>query len=278
MKPAIFEYKRIDSVQQAIDFLHEKKDKARILAGGQSLMILLNMRLAQPSYLLDISRCKELNYLKEEKETVCIGASTTQLQLQYWPNLLKTLPLVAEALPFISHYQIRSRGTVVGSIAHADPSAELALCLATLKGTVRLRSKKGKRELSAAEFQKGLLTTAKREDELLVEACFPIAKINHGYAFDEFALRRGDFAIVACAAVVGPDFIRLGIGGVADQPAVTEWPRSAESNLSALLNDFAWQLDAQDDQHATAKYRRHLIRQLGLKTIKTAISRSEQKG
>ncbi len=273
MKPLAFEYKRVDKVSQALQWLHEAGENARILAGGQSLVILLNMRLAQPAYLLDISRCEELNFLRQEKDMVCVGASTTQAQLQYWPDLVQAVPMLAEAIPFISHYQIRNRGTVVGSIAHADPSAELPLCLATLGGRVVLRSRKGSRELDSVQFQQGMLTTAKKADELVTEVRFPVAKAGHGYAFDEFALRRGDFAIVACAVDAGPEMIRLGIGGVADKPVVVQWARNDPASYKEQLNDLAWQLNAQDDQHASAAYRRHLVRELGHKTIETALSR-----
>lgn len=273
MKPPVFEYKRVELVDQALQWLHEEGSDARIMAGGQSLIILLNMRLAQPACLLDISRCAPLNYVQREGAMVHIGASATQARVQYWPDLAKRLPMLAEAIPFISHYQIRNRGTVVGSIAHADPSAELALCLAVLNGQVALRSRKATRVLTAAQFQQGMLTTAKRADELVTEVRFPVAQAGHGYAFDEFALRRGDFAIVACAVDAGPDTIRLGVGGVADKPVVVEWPRLNEQDLTQCLNDLAWQLDAQDDQHATAAYRRHLVRHLGRTTIETAISR-----
>lgn len=276
MKPQAFEYKRVETTAQALEWLHEAGDSARILAGGQSLVILLNMRLAQPTYLLDISRCQELNYLRKEKNMLCIGASTTQAQLQYWPDLARLSPLLAEAIPFISHYQIRNRGTVAGSIAHADPSAELPLCLATLGGEVVLRSRKASRALAAADFQQGMLTTAKKHNEMLTEVRFPLAKAGHGYAFDEFALRRGDFAIVACAVEAGPEFIRLGIGGVADKPVVMQWSRHEQQHFASYLNDLAWQLQAQDDQHASAAYRRHLVRVLGQKTIDTALSRCTQ--
>ncbi len=273
MKPHAFEYRRIERVEDALKWLHEDGENARVLAGGQSLVILLNMRLAQPGWLLDISSCKELNYIKQEKNMVCIGASTTQAQLQYWPALAATIPLLAEAIPFISHYQIRNRGTVVGSIAHADPSAELPLCLATLGGRVVLRSRKKSRELPAVEFQQGMLTTAKQTNEMVTEVRFPVAGQGHGYAFDEFALRRGDFAIVACAVEAGPERIRLGIGGVADKPTVVEWERKDVGSFGKLLNDLSWQLNAQDDQHASAAYRRHLVRELGQSTIEKAISR-----
>ncbi|AHG65503.1 FAD binding domain-containing protein [Advenella mimigardefordensis] len=273
MKPQAFEYRRVNKVSEALQWLDEDGENARILAGGQSLVILLNMRLAQPARLLDISRCAELNYLRQEKGMLCIGASTTQARLQYWPELAETVPLLAEAIPFISHYQIRNRGTVVGSIAHADPSAELPLCLATLGGCVVLRSRKKSRELAVAQFQQGMLTTAKQTNEMVTEVRFPVASQGHGYAFDEFALRRGDFAIVACAAQVGPEMIRLGIGGVADKPVVAEWKRSDAASFGRRLNDLAWQLNAQDDQHASAAYRRHLVRELGQNTIETALSR-----
>lgn len=276
MKPPIFKYQRIEKVATALEALHQKGSDARILAGGQSLMILLNMRLAHPEYLLDISRCHELDYIRQQDGVVQIGACTTQLALQYWPDLTTSLPLLAEALPYISHYQIRSRGTVVGSIAHADPSAELALCLATLGGSVLLQSQKKKRLLKASEFQLGMFTTARLEDELLVEVRFPVARPNHGYAFSEMAYRRGDFAIVAIAVEATPNSIRLGVGGVADKPVVVEWPHLSETDLIAQLNDLAWSLEAQNDQHASDRYRRHLVRQLGLQTIKKAQSRRMQ--
>ncbi|HBP28111.1 MAG: FAD binding domain-containing protein [Advenella sp.] len=276
MKPLAFEYKRVDKVSEAVQWLHEAGENARILAGGQSLVILLNMRLAQPAYLLDISRCEELKFVRQEKGMLCIGASTTQAQLQYWPDLARAVPMLAEAIPFISHYQIRNRGTIAGSIAHADPSAELPLCLATLGGQVVLRSRQGARKLDAAQFQQGMLTTARKADELVTEVRFPVAKAGHGYAFDEFALRRGDFAIVACAVDAGPERIRLGIGGVADKPVVVQWARNDQASFTETLNDLAWQLDAQDDQHASAAYRRHLVRELGQHTIETALSRCEK--
>jgi len=270
MKPPLFEYRRVQSIAQATEWLHEQGDEARILAGGQSLVILLNMRLAQPGVLLDISGCAELDYVREQDGFVRVGASTTQARLQAWSGLDARLPLLAEAIPFISHYQIRNRGTVAGSIAHADPSAELALCLATLDGQVVLRSRKATRVLQAGDFQQGLLTTAKRSDELITEVRFPVAQPGCGYAFDEFSLRRGDFAIVACAAQASEDGIRIGVGGVADKPVVARWPRMGDDALRQHLNDLAWQLQAQDDQHATAAYRRQLVRQLGLKVIQAA--------
>ncbi len=176
MKPAAFEYRRVSSVAEACQCLASEGENARILAGGQSLVTVLNMRLAQPKILLDISGCAELSYIRAEKSYLAVGASTTQSQLQQWNGLAATHPLLHETLPFISHFQIRNRGTVAGSIAHADPSAELPLCLATLGGEVILQSHKAKRALPASEFLLGMLTTAKRNDELVTEVRFPHKK------------------------------------------------------------------------------------------------------
>ncbi len=270
MKPAAFDYQRIQTVEQACQLLAQTGEEARILAGGQSLVTVLNMRLSQPALVLDISRCDELRYIRVDKDRLCVGAAVTQSQLQARPTLAQEAPLLAMALPFISHFQIRNRGTVAGSIAHADPSAELPLCLAALGGDVVLRSRKGQRVLSAADFQQGMLTTARRPDELLTEVRFPLAKPGHAYVFDEFSLRRGDFAIVACAVDLHEQGLRLGIGGVADRPVIADWPRLGEAALRAQINDLAWSLQAQDDQHASALYRRHLVRHLAWNAIQHA--------
>lgn len=273
MKPAAFEYYRVESIRDACRWLSEDSENSRILAGGQSLITVLNMRLAQPKRLLDISACEELNYLNDNGTHLTVGASVTQSTLQSWTLLAEKQPLLHEAIPFISHFQIRNRGTVAGSIAHADPSAELPLCLATLGGEVVLQSQKGKRVLSADAFLLGMLTTAKRPDELVTEVRFPHKKPNHAYAFDEFSMRRGDFAIVACAVEMSSTHLRLGVGGVADRPTVVEWSVDSDQLLKEQLNDLAWTLEAQDDQHASAAYRRHLVRHLGWNVIQTARQR-----
>lgn len=164
MKPAMFDYVRADSAEQAASLLQRHGEGARILAGGQSLMAVLNMRLAQPALLIDISRSTELAAIVVKPDSVRVGAAVTQAQLQAHPEVP---PLLALAFPFISHFQIRNRGTVCGSIAHADPSAELPLCLVALKGTVHLRSARGARQVPAHDFFTGLLSTARRADELI---------------------------------------------------------------------------------------------------------------
>ncbi|WP_407278448.1 FAD binding domain-containing protein [Aromatoleum evansii] len=270
MKPASFEYIRIDSAAEACAQLAEHGEDARILAGGQSLVTVLNMRLAQPQRLLDISRAKALDYVRIDGGKLVIGASATQASVEWRPGLAKEVPLLALAFPNISHFQIRNRGTVCGSVAHADPSAELPLCLALLDGEVVLRSRRGARVLKAGAFFQGMLMTARQPDELVEEVRYPLASPGTAYAFEEFSSRHGDFAIVACAAAVNGDGIRFAVGGVADRPRVLALPRLADNALDDALNDFAWELEARDDPHASAAYRRHLVRQIGRRVIEQA--------
>lgn len=273
MKPARFAYSRADSAAEAIGALAADGDAARILAGGQSLMAMLNMRLAQPAHLIDISRTQDLTYVAVRDHQLAVGAATTQAALEWRATLAAEVPLLALAIPNISHFQVRNRGTVCGSIAHADPSAELPLVLATLGGAVVLASPRGERLMDAAAFFEGLLATARAPDELLREVRFPLAQARARYGFREFAQRHGDFAMTAAAAVVTPDTIRLGIGGVADRPVVSDWPRLQGSALDDALNDLAWSLGATDTPQASAKLRRQLVRVLGAGAIADAAAR-----
>jgi 2-furoyl-CoA dehydrogenase FAD binding subunit len=271
MKPQAFDYARPESADEAVSLLTEAGEDARILAGGQSLMAVLNLRLAQPSVLIDISRVPDLNYLKNEGTHLAIGAAATQGSVEWRPQLASEVPLLAQAFPHISHFQIRNRGTVCGSIAHADPSAELPLALLALEGQVVLRSRRARRVVSADDFFQGMLMTARAADELVEEARYPLAQAGVRYAFEEFAGRHGDFAICAVAAVVGADSIRLAVGGVSDRPRVKSWRRLSGADLDTAINDFAWELGAKDDHHASAKFRRQLVRHLGRSAIDKAI-------
>jgi 2-furoyl-CoA dehydrogenase FAD binding subunit len=233
-------------------------------------MAMLNMRLLRPAIVVDIASLQALSEISENSNYVEFGAMVTQAQAQEWPKLHERLPVVAAALPYIGHFQTRNRGTVCGSLCHADPSSELPLCLATLGGEVVLRSRRKQRVLSASEFQIGLLTTAKQPAEMMVAARYPTARVGWGYAFREISRRHGDFAIVALAAAVGDGKIRLGVGGVADRPEVCEWDDMDDQSLTDALNDFAWRLGGNDDIHATARYRREMVRRLGMKVIEEA--------
>ena len=167
MKPHPFDYLRADSVDEAIKILAEHGDTARVLAGGRSLLALLNLRLLEPAMLLDITGIPDLVNIREVDGKVEVGAAVTQNRLLAWPGLKEKLPLLAAALPFVGHFQTRNKGTVCGSVAHADPSSEIPLSLAMLQGEVILRSLRGTRTVPASEFQVGMLTTARKPDELV---------------------------------------------------------------------------------------------------------------
>jgi 2-furoyl-CoA dehydrogenase FAD binding subunit len=270
MKPHAFAYMRADSAQDALDALAEHGEDARVLAGGQSLMAVLNMRLAAPRLLIDISRTAELDYVRVESKYLVVGAAATQASVEWRPSLAGEVPLLAQAFPSIAHFQIRNRGTVCGSIAHADPSAELPLLLTLLGGEVVLRTRRRQRVLPAQAFFQGMLTTARQPDELLEAVRFPLRRPGTRYGFIEFSARHGDFALVACAAMITADAIHLAVGGVADRPVLKQWPKLAGADLQSALNDFSWELGAQDDAYISAPYRRHLVRQLGQRVIEEA--------
>lgn len=270
MKPASFDYIRAASVEEAAEVLAKFGTRARLMAGGQSLMPLLNFRLVEPEVVVDISSIGSLNAIRIDGESVEIGASVTQSELLDWPKLKEELPLLALALPCVGHFQTRNRGTVCGSIAHSDPSSELPLCLAILGGEVELRSTQGTRRLKASAFQTGMLSTAKAPNEIVVAARFPRRKPGEGYAFREIARRHGDFAIVALAARATASGVLLAVGGVADRPAVRDLGGAGGAALGEALNTFAWEMGGNDDIHATASYRRELVRRLGPKVIEEA--------
>ena len=271
MKPRKFTYCRPDTVDEALAVLAQHGDDAVVLAGGQSLMPMMNLRLVDAPVILDIGRLPELQFIRSAGDWLEIGAAVTQARLLTHPQLDEQVPLLRRALPFVGHVQTRSRGTVCGSLAHADPSSEIPLCLATLGGQVVLRSARGERVLDAAEFQTGLLSTARASDELIVAARFPLRRAGQGVAFTEVARRHGDFAIVSLAAVVQDGRVALGVGGVADRPTVRAWP-AAPAALDEALNDFAWSLGGRDDIHATAHYRRDLVRRLGRTVVQEALA------
>ncbi|HET8609564.1 MAG TPA: FAD binding domain-containing protein [Burkholderiales bacterium] len=267
MKPSAFDYVRADSTDEALALLAEYGDDARILAGGQSLVAMLNMRLLEPKVVIDITRVPELADVKIEDERLVIGAAVTQAAVERRGGLLNEVPLLQQAFPHIGHFQTRNRGTVCGSLAHADPSAELPLCLLLLDGDVVLRSRRRTRTVAAADFLRGMLQTAREPDEMITAARYPLQRPDTRYGFIEVAQRHGDFALVALAAAVDDKSIRLAVGGVGGVPQVVEWTGIAGDDLAAALNEFAWRLDAQDDAHASAVYRRHLVRTLGRQLV-----------
>ena len=271
MKPAAFDYLRADQAEVAVAALARHGEDARILAGGQSLMAVLNMRLANPALLIDISRSRPMAAVEVANGQLRIGAAATQASVHGRPGLATELPLLALAFPHISHFQIRNRGTVAGSIAHADPSAELPLCLLALEGEVVLRRARGRRVVKAADFFTGMLLTARAPDELLEEVRFPLAKSGTGFGFEEFSMRHGDFAVCAVAVVADGQRLRIAVGGVADRPTARDFPLLHGSALDDALNELAWSLQARDEPQASAQLRRQLVRTLGRRAVQQAL-------
>jgi 2-furoyl-CoA dehydrogenase FAD binding subunit len=268
VKPRPFDYVRPDTVEEVIALLAEYGDDARILAGGQSLVPMLNLRLIDAAVLIDIARIAELDGIRDLGDRIEIGAAVTQNKLLAWPQLTQKLPLLAAALPFVGHFQTRNKGTVCGSIAHADPSSEIPLALAVCGGTVVLRSRRGERVLAANAFQQDMLTTARAPDELIAAVQFPVIE-GKGTAFNEVARRHGDFAIIAVAAIADErGAIQLGVGGMAGRPTVRGF---AAGNAAAAIGEWAEELEGYEDLHASATMRRDLLRRLGPNVIAEAI-------
>jgi 2-furoyl-CoA dehydrogenase FAD binding subunit len=272
MKPRPFDYVRPDTVEEAVAILAEHGDDARILAGGQTLLAMLNLRVVEPAILVDITRIPELDVIREIREgggKIEVGAAVTQNRLMAWPALRQKIPLLAAALPFVGHFQTRNKGTVCGSIAHADPTSEIPLSLAVLGGEVVLRSPRGTRVLAADDFQQGMLATAREPDELITAVRFPV--MSGGVGFREVARRHGDFAIVAVAAVVeSMSSIRVGVAGMADRPAVRRIETDGASGIRDAIERLAWELEGYEDVHASARMRRDLLRGIAPVVIEEA--------
>src|SRR4029077_5220034 len=205
MKPAIFDYYDPTTLAEALSLLAQFGDTAKPLAGGQSLVPMMNMRLARPAQLVDLNRLDELNYLKVEQGELRIGAMTRQRTLERSKIVAEGWPLLQEATRYIGHVQIRNRGTVGGSLVHAYPSAELPVVMTALEATLMLRSEKGERVVRSEEFFVDVMTTVLQPSELLVEVRVPQADPSAGASFQEVSRRHGDFALMGVAAIITPD-------------------------------------------------------------------------
>ncbi len=283
MKPVAFEYCSPDSVAEALAALEEFGAEASVLAGGMSLGAMLNMRLVRPAAVIDIKRIAGLDAVKIGGE-VRTGATLRQASALADEKLMQAVPLLALALPHVGHYQTRNRGTLGGSIAHADPSSEIPLVLTTLGGAVELQSKRGgTRRVPAREFFRDILTTTRESNELVTALFWPAKKAGAGVAFAEIAQRHGDFAIVACAAeaVLKPDGslkeLAFGLGGVESRPIVADTAaflgKRADAALAAQIADgVSKAVSPMSDYKATADYRRALISALGAQVLAEAFS------
>jgi aerobic carbon-monoxide dehydrogenase medium subunit len=282
MKPASFEYHAPASVDEALGLLQQHASDVRLLAGGQSLVPMMNFRLVAPAVIVDLNRIPELAYIEDAGEAVRIGAMTRQRTAEFSPIVGEKLPLLREAIKLVGHLPTRTRGTIGGSIAHADPSAEIPMVLQALEGEVVARRPQGVRTIKAADFFRDALTTSLEADEMLVEVRLPAMPSDASYAVEEFARRHGDFAIAAIAAVIERDGARctkarLATAGIS---AFSVRLRAAEDVLEAeglgedaiaRAADVAAELvEPLADQNASAEFRRHLTRVLTGRALRKA--------
>ncbi len=284
MKAAPFSYVRPDSIAEAVGALGQHGDDGRIIAGGQSLGAMLNMRLVMPKVLIDINRIEETSRIDVAFDHVRIGATVRQCDAMADKRLHAT-PLLSASLPHVGHYQTRNRGTICGSIAHADPSAELPLALLVSGGSVELRSRKKTRVVAANDFFVSTLTTARLADEMIVAALWPTAKPHTGHSFAEFAIRSGDYAIVAAAAEVQLDsddrVVRLSVGlaGIGERPVLIntasfEGQKLSADVLDAIETNARQGIDPVNDLQASAQFRTHMAGVMARHVVFEALNRA----
>jgi carbon-monoxide dehydrogenase medium subunit len=281
LKPAPFTYHDPRSVGEAFDLL-ASLENARVLAGGQSLMPMMNFRYAMPDHLIDLNRIPALAYLRCDDEALRCGPMTRQRDIEFSADVRERLPILHEALVHVGHRQTRNRGTIGGSLCHLDPSAELVNITALLEGTLHIGSKRGVRNVSMAQFAVGYMTTALEPDEMLAGVTLPLPPAGSGHAFVEFARRHGDFAIVACSALLGLGadgtiaHARLAVSGFdfrPVRPAEIEDALRGEKPSAATFKAAAAEaakLDATGDAYVSAAYRQHLARVLAYRALERA--------
>lgn len=286
MKAAAFAYARATSVVNALELLAAHGDKAKILSGGQSLMPAMNLRLISPDILVDIGGLAELRGITVRAGVLIVGALTRHVDLLKSPEIALHAPLLRDAVTHVAHPAIRNRGTIGGSLAHADPASELPACVVALDAMIVVRGSSGERRIGATEFFKGIYETALSPDELLVAIEMPVAGKGSTFFFQEYARRHGDYAVVGLAAravVAAGRFtdLRLGFFAVSDRPllAAAAGRLINASVTSALLSEAATaladELDPQEDQQATAAMRRHLATVLLRRCVAALLARPE---
>ncbi|MGY4472679.1 FAD binding domain-containing protein [Bradyrhizobium sp. USDA 3364] len=286
MKAAAFAYARATSVVNALELLAAHGDRAKVLSGGQSLMPAMNLRLLSPDILVDIGGLGELRGIAVRGDVLIVGALTRHVDLLRSPEIALHAPLLRDAVAQIAHPAIRNRGTIGGSLAHADPASELPACVVALDAAIVVRGPAGERRIAATEFFKGIYETALSPDELLVAVEVPVASQGSTFFFQEYARRHGDYAIVGLAAravVAASRFtdLRLGFFAVGDRPllAAAAGKLINVSVASAVLAEAATaltnELDPQQDQQATAAMRRHLATVLLRRCVAALLGRPE---
>jgi len=291
VKAAPFEYTRAASVGEACELLRRHGDAAKLVAGGQSLVPMMAMRLVRPAWLIDINEIAALKFVSLEKDAARTGACTRQCAVERDQALAARVPLLAQALAWVGHVQTRNRGTVGGSLAHADPCAELPLVAQVLGARMLLRSGSGARTLAAEKFFAGPMATAARPEECLEEIHWPIwPEKRTGSAFAEISVRHGDFAMVAAAAQVALDDkgrcarAAFGLGGVGGTPLA--FPKIAarlvgtkldEATMQEAANAASAECEPGSDLHASAEYRRHLAGVLAARALRGAYENAHEK-
>jgi carbon-monoxide dehydrogenase medium subunit len=287
MKASAFSYARATSVGNALELLAAHGDKAKVLSGGQSLMPAMNLRLIAPELIVDIGEITELRGIAVRGDVLSIGALTRHADLLKSPEIATHAPLLTEAAAHIAHPAIRNRGTIGGSLAHADPASELPACMVALNATIVVRGRSGERRIAAADFFKGIYETALSAQELLTAVELPVARKNSAYFFCELARRHGDYAIAGLAAqsiIAGDRFaeLRMAFFAVGDRPVLAKAATkllnvvvtpAALSGASAELGD---ELDPQEDQQASASMRRHLAKVLMARCVSTLLGRPDR--
>jgi carbon-monoxide dehydrogenase medium subunit len=291
MKPAPFAYYRPATLEQALDLLAEHGDQAKPLAGGQSLIPAMNFRLARPAALVDLNDLGELSYIKAADDGgLLVGGMTRQRAVERSPLVGREAPLLHETMPFIAHPPIRNRGTVGGSLAHADPAAELPAVTLALGARFRARCRARSRWLPAEEFFTGPLSTALEPDELLVEVALPRLRERSGCAFEEVSRRHGDYALVGVAVVITLDQhercerARIALLSVGDRPLLAEHAGrllagehlSLEAIRAAADTAANQDIDPPEDVHASSAYRRQLAAVLTRRALTRASKRAHQ--
>jgi carbon-monoxide dehydrogenase medium subunit len=282
VKPSKFHYHAPEQVDEAVGLLAEHADEAKVLAGGQSLVPMMSLRLATFGHLVDLNRVDDLAGITRSNGHVRIGALTRQSTAEHDATVAADAPLVARALPHIGHFQIRNRGTVGGSIAHADPASELPAVTLALDATLEAAGADGRREIAASDFFEGMWQTALRDDEILTAVRFPVWDGASGFAVEEVARRHGDFAL--CGAVVGVTLdgdtvVRAAIGlfGVDSTPIRASAAEQAlisagaGADLAEVGREAAAPLDPSDDIHASGAYRKQVAAVVVWRALNTAI-------
>lgn len=290
MKPAPFAYIAPDSLDAAVAALAEHGSDAKVLAGGQSLIPVMNFRLAQPAVLIDLNRITSLDFVRRDGAGLRVGSMTRQSRVEHDPDVRQLSPLLHAAMPHIAHPQIRNRGTIGGTLAHADPAAELPAVVVALGGHLRLVSGRGERRVAADEFFSGLFTTALEPDEIVAEIELPANAPRTGCAFLEIARRHGDYAQVGLAATLqlaedgSCAAARLVYLSVGDRPMtasgaaallVGERP-STELFRAAAEHAAGEEIEPTTDIHASADFKRHLAAVLARRALETALGRAEE--